>query len=60
VVDWANRVLFVLEFKRTSDHNGITEHKGNLEHWVNITFSSETSRRWRETRRVIEEVGRSS
>jgi hypothetical protein len=38
----------------------ITENGGNLEHWVNMTFSSKASRRWRETQRVMEEVGRSN
>jgi hypothetical protein len=40
VVDWANKVLCVLEFKHISDQEENKENGGNLEHWVIMTFSS--------------------
>jgi hypothetical protein len=38
----------------------ILENEGKFEHWFNMKFSSEASRRWPETWRVMGEVGKSS
>jgi hypothetical protein len=45
VVDWTNKILFVLEFKLRWIKDEITENEGNLERGPSMTSSSETSRR---------------
>jgi hypothetical protein len=39
VIDWANKVIDVLEFKRTSDQRRDYRERGNLEKWLNTTSS---------------------
>ncbi len=57
VVDWANRVLFVLEFKCTSDQRrDYREHDQR----PNTTFLSKVSRKWPETQMMKMKVGRLS
>ena len=43
VIDWANKVIFVLEFERINDE--ITERGGSLKQWFNTTSSSEVSKK---------------
>jgi hypothetical protein len=45
-VEWNNKVLYVLEFKRTSDE--ITGSAGKPVHGLNTTSSSKASRMWQE------------
>jgi hypothetical protein len=57
VVDWANKVLFVLEFKRPSGQRGdYRERKESRAPRAKMTLKASTrpSRRWRETRTVME------
>ena len=44
IIDWANKVIYVLEFKRTSDQRRDYRERGNLEQWLNTTSSSEVSK----------------
>jgi hypothetical protein len=60
VVDWANRVLFVLEFERASDQRRDYREQGDHEQKPNTTFLSKVSRKWQETQMVNMKVGRLS
>ena len=60
VVDWANRVLFVLEFKCTSDQRRDYRERENHEQRPNTTFLSKVSRKWPETQMMKMKVGRLS
>jgi hypothetical protein len=60
VVDWANKVLFVLEFKRTSIKDETTESGENHEQKPSTTFLSKVPRKWPETQMLKKKVGRLS
>jgi hypothetical protein len=59
MVDWANKVRFALEFKRTSDQRDYRERgetRALVQHGIIIRRLEKVAR---EKRRVMEEVGRS-
>ena len=47
-VEWSSKVVYVLEFKRTSDRHEITGSVGKPVHGFNTTASSKASKRWQE------------
>jgi hypothetical protein len=47
-VEWNSKVLYVLEFKRTSDQRRYYRERGKPVHGLNTTSSSKASRRWQE------------
>jgi hypothetical protein len=59
-VEWNSKVLYVLEFKRTSDPCEITGSVGKPVHGLNTTSSSKASKRWQEKQLERIEDGKSN
>ena len=47
-VEWSSKVVYVLEFKRTSDRHEITGSVGKPGHGLNTKSLSKASKRWQE------------
>ena len=49
-IDWTNKMVYVLEFKRTSDQRRDYRERGNRVHWLSMTCYSEVLKKWQERR----------